>query len=72
LVHEAANGRRRDLHAPEVADNLKLTERTLYRLTREGRLPEFKVGKSWRFRIRDIEAWIEAQQAETQRNGEKR
>ena len=39
----------------EVADYLKLTERTLYRLTEEGKLPGFKVGNSWRFRLRDID-----------------
>jgi excisionase family DNA binding protein len=56
----------------EVADYLKLTERTLYRLTQEGRLPGFKVGNSWRFRLRDIEAWIEAQKAEVRRDGGRR
>lgn len=53
----------------EVADYLKLTERTLYRLSQEGRLPGFKVGNSWRFRLRDIEAWIEAQKAAVRREG---
>ena len=56
----------------EIADYLKLTERTLYRLTQEGKLPGFKVGNSWRFRLRDIDAWIEAQKAEVRRNGEGR
>jgi excisionase family DNA binding protein len=53
----------------QVADYLKLTERTLYRLTQEGKLPGFKVGNSWRFRLRDIDAWIEAQKAEVSRAG---
>ena len=56
----------------EVADYLKLTERTLYRLTQDGKLPGFKVGNSWRFRLRDIEAWIEDRKAEARRTGERR
>lgn len=34
----------------EVAEYLKLTEKTAYRLVSEGLLPGFKVGGSWRFR----------------------
>ncbi len=45
----------------EVADYLKLTERTLYRLVQEGKIPGFKVGSSWRFKRADIERWIEEQ-----------
>ena len=49
-------------------DYLKLTERTLYRLTQDGKLPGFKVGHSWRFRLGDIKAWTEAQKAEVRRD----
>lgn len=47
----------------EVADYLKVTERTLYRLVQEGKLPAFKVGNSWRLRRADIDAWIGEQTA---------
>jgi excisionase family DNA binding protein len=43
----------------EVADYLKLTEKTAYRLVAEGKIPGFKVGGSWRFRRSEIEAWID-------------
>lgn len=43
----------------EVAEYLKLTEKTAYRLAAERKLPGFKVGGSWRFKRSDIEAWIE-------------
>ena len=43
----------------EVADYLKLTEKTAYRLTAEGKIPGFKVGGSWRFRRSEIEGWID-------------
>ena len=43
----------------EVAQYLKLAEKTAYRLTADGKLPGFKVGGSWRFKRVDIEQWIE-------------
>lgn len=42
----------------EVAELLKINEKTVYRLASEGRVPGFKVGGSWRFRAGDIEEWI--------------
>ena len=39
----------------EVAEYLKLTEKTAYRLAAEGKIPGFKVGGSWRFRHDEIE-----------------
>ncbi len=43
----------------EVAEYLKLAEKTAYRLAAEGKLPGFKVGGSWRFKADDIERWID-------------
>ena len=45
----------------ELAEYLKLTEKTAYRLAAEGKLPGFKVGGSWRFKSEDIDAWIQKQ-----------
>ncbi|XOV77464.1 MAG: helix-turn-helix domain-containing protein [Aestuariibacter sp.] len=45
----------------EVADYLKLAEKTAYRLASEGKLPGFKVGGSWRFKREDVLMWIEKQ-----------
>lgn len=45
----------------DVADYLKLTEKTAYKLVAEGKLPGFKVGGSWRFKKNDIDAWIKRQ-----------
>ena len=47
----------------EVAEYLKLAEKTAYRLAAEGRLPGFKVGGSWRFKREDIDRWIEEQKS---------
>ncbi len=45
----------------EVAEYLKLAEKTAYRLAAEGKLPGFKVGGSWRFKREDVLIWIEKQ-----------
>ena len=51
----------------EVAEYLKLTEKTAYRLTSEGKLPGFKVGGSWRFKKVDLEEWIEKQKSKMEK-----
>lgn len=43
----------------EVAEYLKLAEKTAYRLAADGTIPGFKVGGSWRFRKAVIEDWID-------------
>ena len=57
----------------EVAEYLKLNEKTAYRLTSEGKLPAFKVGGSWRFQKSEIDAWIKRQsEAAATQEGEKK
>ncbi len=45
----------------EVAEYLKINEKTAYRLAAEGRLPGFKVGGAWRFRKDEIEKLTKGQ-----------
>ncbi|MFY7917067.1 MAG: methylation-associated defense system helix-turn-helix domain-containing protein MAD1 [Rubrivivax sp.] len=45
----------------DVAEYLKVTERTIYRLAAAKKIPAFKVGGSWRFSRTDIDAWIRQQ-----------
>lgn len=45
----------------EVADYLKINEKTAYRLAAEGKLPGFKVGGAWRFRKDEIEKLTKGQ-----------
>ena len=47
----------------EVAEYLKLAEKTAYRLAAEAKLPGFKAGGSWRFKAGDIDRWIEDKKA---------
>lgn len=45
----------------EVADYLRVNQRTVYRLAVGRKLPGFKVGATWRFKRADIDGWIAAQ-----------
>jgi len=49
----------------EVAELLKINEKTAYRLAAKGKIPGFRVGGSWRFRRTDIDQWIEEQRTAT-------
>lgn len=42
----------------EVAEYLKIGERTVYRLVQGGGLPGFKVGGAWRFQKALLDQWI--------------
>jgi excisionase family DNA binding protein len=47
------------LTLPEVAQLLKVAEKTVYTITQRGELPAFKVGGQWRFRRADLDSWID-------------
>ncbi|MDP2795246.1 MAG: helix-turn-helix domain-containing protein [Sulfurisoma sp.] len=49
----------------EVAEYLKVTERTIYRLAAVKKIPAFKVGGTWRFSRAEIDGWIKQQSSET-------
>jgi excisionase family DNA binding protein len=45
----------------QVAKYLKVTDRTIYKLVTDKRIPAFKVGGMWRFSRADIDGWIKKQ-----------
>ena len=49
------------LTTDEVLVYLKVTPRTIYRLIRTGELPALRVGRQWRFRRADLDAWLARQ-----------
>lgn len=42
----------------EVANYLRVAEKTIYRLVRRGGFPAIKVGRSWRFDKASIKGWL--------------
>lgn len=53
------------LTVPQVAERLGLHPESVRKMVREGRLPAFKAGRSWRFDPAEIEAWRKRQQPAT-------
>ena len=51
------------LTLPEVAELLKVADKTVYTMAQKGELPAFKVRGQWRFKRVDLEQWIEHQKA---------
>jgi excisionase family DNA binding protein len=47
----------------EVADYLRVTEKTIYRLLERGRIPATKVGRQWRFNTASIDKWLQENSA---------
>ena len=45
----------------EVAKYLGLHAMTVYKLTREGRVPAAKIGGQWRFKRDVLDQWLETQ-----------
>ena len=54
------------LRLTEVADLLRVGEKTVYSMAQSGELPAFKVRRQWRFARKDINVWIERQKNTTQ------
>lgn len=49
------------LTTEEVLSYLQVNLRTVYRLIEAGKLPAVRVGRQWRFRRRDVDAWLDQQ-----------
>ena len=54
----------------EVAQLLKVADKTVYTMAQRGEVPAFKVRGQWRFRRDDLDQWIE-QQKVSQRDRDK-
>lgn len=49
------------LNIKQIQDILHLSERTIFRLIKEGELKGFKAGREWRFEPSDIDDFIARQ-----------
>ena len=55
------------LTTEEVLEYLQVNLRTVYRLIKAGKIPAVRVGRQWRFRKTDIDAWLESQRPRASR-----
>ena len=53
------------LTTEEVLEYLQVNLRTVYRLIKAGKIPAVRVGRQWRFRKRDIDAWLDSQRTQS-------
>ena len=53
------------LTTEEVLEYLQVNLRTVYRLIKAGKIPAVRVGRQWRFRKSDIDAWLAGEQTNT-------
>lgn len=51
--------KKRLLNITEASEYLGISEKSLYKLNWQKRVPVVKIGRSLRFDIQDLEAWIE-------------
>lgn len=49
------------LTLPEVAQMLKVADKTVYTMAQKGEVPAFKVRGQWRLKSTDLDQWIEVQ-----------
>lgn len=53
----------------ELAEYLKINEKTAYKYAADGKIPAFKVGGAWRFRRDEIERFTKGQYVTTPKSG---
>ena len=63
MLNNSESGFQAFLTTEEVLAYLRITPRTIYRLIRSGELPALRIGRQWRFRRTDLDAWLERQRA---------
>jgi excisionase family DNA binding protein len=49
----------RFLDSHQAADLLQIHPKTLQRLARKGEIRAMRIGKLWRFRTSDLDAWVD-------------
>jgi len=57
------------LTTAEVLEYLQVNLRTVYRLLKAGKIPAVRIGRQWRFRKSDLDAWLEHQRPRGARGG---
>jgi excisionase family DNA binding protein len=55
----------------DVAEALKLAEKTVYAMANEGEIPAFKIRGQWRIRRTDLDRWLDAQSRGVQSKGKR-
>jgi len=57
------------LTVKEMAQKLKLSSQTLYKMVRQGEIPGVKVGNQWRFDTAQVQTWLVEKNGTVAANG---
>jgi excisionase family DNA binding protein len=57
---------------PEVAEYLRLSIHTIYKMAQKGRIPALKAGAVWRFNRGEIDEWMRSEAARRQEERRKK
>jgi excisionase family DNA binding protein len=52
------------LSVVEIAQYVGVSKETIYRWVEQGKIPSHKVGKQWKFKAAEVDAWIRSGGAE--------
>ena len=59
------------LNIKQLSEYLMVSEKTIYRMVDKGLLPALRIGAQWRFRKRDIDAWLDERVEKVEVEGQK-
>lgn len=60
-MKEKKNDRSEFMTLPEVAEYLRLSIHTIYKMAQKGRIPALKAGAVWRFNRAEIDDWMRSE-----------
>ncbi|MCD6194337.1 MAG: helix-turn-helix domain-containing protein [Candidatus Aminicenantes bacterium] len=43
----------------QIAEYLQMSTSSIYKMSKKGKIPAYKVGRQWRFKKEEIDRWIE-------------
>lgn len=43
----------------QIAEYLQMSTSSIYKMAQAGKIPAYKVGRQWRFKIEEIDKWVE-------------
>lgn len=46
------------LSVEEIAEHLGISKETVYRWLEKGRIPSHRIGKLWKFKVSEVDAWV--------------
>jgi len=64
------SGRPTIMTVKEIAEYLRVHESSIYRLSKAGKIPAYKVGRCWRFKKDKIDEWLHQSQIKIEENKE--